>query len=150
MPGFLAVALVVAVCALLMAGYPVALTLGGVSLAFAILGDLLGVFQLSLLLALPPRVFGVVTNDVLMAIPLFVFMGVMLERSRIAEDLLETIGRLFGSLPGGLGISVVLVGVLLAAAKGVVGATVVTIALITLPTMLRHGYDPRLAAGPVA
>ena len=82
MPEVLAVGLVVAVCALLMAGYPVALTLGGVSLAFALLGDLLGVFQISLLLALPPRVFGVVTNDVLMAIPLFVFMGVMLERSR--------------------------------------------------------------------
>ena len=90
------------------------------------------------------------TNTVLLAIPLFIFMGVMLERSRIAEDLLETMGRLFGSLPGGLGISVVLVGVLLAAAKGVVGATVVTIALITLPTMLRHGYDKRLAAGTVA
>jgi TRAP-type mannitol/chloroaromatic compound transport system permease large subunit len=90
------------------------------------------------------------TNTVLLAIPLFIFMGVMLERSRIAEDLLETMGRLFGALPGGLGISVVLVGVLLAAAKGVVGATVVTIALITLPTMLRHGYDKRLAAGTVA
>ena len=90
------------------------------------------------------------TNTVLLAIPLFIFMGVMLERSRIAEDLLETMGRLFGALRGGLGISVVLVGVLLAAAKGVVGATVVTIALITLPTMLRHGYDPRLAAGTVA
>ena len=100
--------------------------------------------------ALPQRIFGVMTNTVLLAIPLFIFMGVMLERSRIAEDLLETMGRLFGALPGGLGISVVLVGVLLAAAKGVVGATVVTIALITLPTMLRHGYDPRLAAGTVA
>src|SRR5205085_8292213 len=100
--------------------------------------------------ALPQRIFGVMTNTVLLAIPLFIFMGVMLERSAIAEDLLETMGRLFGSLPGGLGISVVLVGVLLAAAKGVVGATVVTIALITLPTMLRHGYDKRLAAGTVA
>src|SRR5436305_4349138 len=106
--------------------------------------------DIGLLRALPQRMFGVMTNTVLLAISLFVFMGVMLERSRIAEDLLETMGRLFGSLPGGLGISVVLVGVLLAAAKGVVGATVVTIALITLPTMLRHGYDPRLAAGTVA
>src|SRR5437667_12136215 len=150
MPGFLAVALVVAVCALLMAGYPVSLTLGGVSLAFALLGHLLGLMPLGLLGALPQRVLGIMTNEVLLAIPLFIFMGVMLERSRIAEDLLEPMGRLFGSLPGGLGISVVLVGVLLAAAKGVVGATVVTIALITLPTMLRHGYDPRLAAGPVA
>ena len=106
--------------------------------------------DIGLLYALPQRIFGVMTNTVLLAIPLFIFMGVMLERSRIAEDLLETMGRLFGALPGGLGISVVLVGVLLAAAKGVVGATVVTIALITLPTMLRHGYDKRLAAGTVA
>ena len=106
--------------------------------------------DIGLLCALPQRIFGVMTNTVLLAIPLFIFMGVMLERSRIAEDLLETMGRLFGALPGGLGISVVLVGVLLAAAKGVVGATVVTIALITLPTMLRHGYDKRLAAGTVA
>jgi tripartite ATP-independent transporter DctM subunit len=90
------------------------------------------------------------TNDVLLAIPLFIFMGVMLERSRIAEDLLETMGRLFGALPGGLGISVVVVGVLLAAAKGVVGATTVTMGLIVLPTMLRHGYDKALAAGTVA
>jgi TRAP-type mannitol/chloroaromatic compound transport system permease large subunit len=114
------------------------------------LGHTLGAMDVGLLYALPQRIFGVMTNTVLLAIPLFIFMGVMLERSAIAEDLLETMGRLFGSLPGGLGISVVLVGVLLAAAKGVVGATVVTIALITLPTMLRHGYDPRLAAGTVA
>jgi tripartite ATP-independent transporter DctM subunit len=103
-----------------------------------------------LLLALPPRVFGVVTNDTLIAIPLFVFMGVMLERSRIAEDLLETMARLFGKFTGGLAIAVLAVGVLLAAAKGIVGATTVTMGLIVLPTMLRHGYDPRLAAGTVA
>jgi tripartite ATP-independent transporter DctM subunit len=90
------------------------------------------------------------TNDVLLAIPLFIFMGVMLERSRIAEELLETMGRLFGRLPGGLGVSVIVVGVLLAAAKGVVGATTVTMGLIVLPTMLRHGYDKALAAGTVA
>jgi tripartite ATP-independent transporter DctM subunit len=150
LPEFLAVLMVVAVCGLLMAGYPVALTLGGVSLAFAGLGHVAGAMDMGLLGALPQRIFGVMTNTVLLAIPLFIFMGVMLERSRIAEDLLETMGRLFGALPGGLGISVVLVGVLLAAAKGVVGATVVTIALITLPTMLRHGYDKRIAAGTVA
>jgi tripartite ATP-independent transporter DctM subunit len=150
LPELLAILMVVAVCGLLMAGYPVALTLGGVSLAFALAAHALGVMDIGLLYALPQRIFGVMTNTVLLAIPLFIFMGVMLERSAIAEDLLETMGRLFGSLPGGLGISVVLVGVLLAAAKGVVGATVVTIALITLPTMLRHGYDPRLAAGTVA
>jgi TRAP-type mannitol/chloroaromatic compound transport system permease large subunit len=150
LPEFLAILMVVAVCGLLFAGYPVALTLGGVSLAFAALGHIAGAMDIGLLYALPQRIFGVMTNTVLLAIPLFIFMGVMLERSRIAEDLLETMGRLFGALPGGLGISVVLVGVLLAAAKGVVGATVVTIALITLPTMLRHGYDKRLAAGTVA
>ena len=150
LPEILAVLMVVAVCVLLFAGYPVGLTLGGVSLAFAALGHITGAMDIGLLYALPQRMFGVMTNTVLLAIPLFIFMGVMLERSAIAEDLLETMGRLFGTLPGGLGISVVLVGVLLAAAKGVVGATVVTIALITLPAMLRHGYDKRLAAGTVA
>jgi tripartite ATP-independent transporter DctM subunit len=110
----------------------------------------LHVMNLALLGALPARIFGVMSNDVLLAIPLFIFMGVMLERSRIAEDLLETMGRLFGALPGGLGFSVIVVGVLLAAAKGVVGATTVTMGLIVLPTMLRHGYDKALAAGTVA
>src|SRR5947209_5037968 len=110
LPEFLAIALVAAVCLLLMAGYPVALTLGGVSLAFALLGHVAGLFQVSLLLALPPRIFGVITNATLIAIPLFIFMGVMLERSRIAEDLLETIGRLFGRLTGGLAIAVLIVG----------------------------------------
>jgi tripartite ATP-independent transporter DctM subunit len=150
MSEFLAVAMVVAVCALLLVGYPVALTLAGVSLGFAILGAALHVMNLALLGALPARIFGVMGNDVLLAIPLFIFMGVMLERSRIAEDLLETMGRLFGALPGGLGFSVIVVGVLLAAAKGVVGATTVTMGLIVLPTMLRHGYDKALAAGTVA
>ena len=150
MSEFLAVAMVVAVCALLLVGYPVALTLAGVSLGFAILGAALHVMNLALLGALPARIFGVMSNDVLLAIPLFIFMGVMLERSRIAEDLLETMGRLFGTLPGGLGFSVIVVGVLLAAAKGVVGATTVTMGLIVLPTMLRHGYDKALAAGTVA
>jgi tripartite ATP-independent transporter DctM subunit len=150
MSEFLAVAMVVAVCALLLVGYPVALTLAGVSLGFAILGAALNVMNLALLGALPARIFGIMSNDVLLAIPLFIFMGVMLERSRIAEDLLETMGRLFGALPGGLGFSVIVVGVLLAAAKGVVGATTVTMGLIVLPTMLRHGYDKALAAGTVA
>jgi tripartite ATP-independent transporter DctM subunit len=150
MSEFLAIAMVVAVCALLLVGYPVALTLAGVSLGFAVLGAALNVMNLALLGALPARIFGVMSNDVLLAIPLFIFMGVMLERSRIAEDLLETMGRLFGALPGGLGFSVIVVGVLLAAAKGVVGATTVTMGLIVLPTMLRHGYDKALAAGTVA
>jgi len=146
----LAVLMVAAVIAALMAGYPVALTLAGVSLAFALLGDALGAMSFNILGALPQRVFGIMTNEVLLAIPLFIFMGVMLERSRIAEDLLETMGRLFGSVRGGLGFSVVIVGTLLAAAKGVVGATTVTMGLIMLPAMLRFGYDPRLAAGTVA
>jgi tripartite ATP-independent transporter DctM subunit len=150
MSEFLAIAMVVTVCALLLVGYPVALTLAGVSLGFAILGAALNVMNLALLGALPARIFGIMSNDVLLAIPLFIFMGVMLERSRIAEDLLETMGRLFGTLPGGLGFSVIVVGVLLAAAKGVVGATTVTMGLIVLPTMLRHGYDKALAAGTVA
>ena len=146
----LAVLMVVAVVVALMAGYPVALTLAGVSLAFAMLGHILGAMGLGILGALPQRIFGVMTNATLLAIPLFIFMGVMLERSRVAEELLETMGRLFGTLRGGLGISVVIVGTLLAAAKGVVGATTVTMGLIVLPTMLRFGYDPRLAAGTVA
>jgi len=147
---FIAVLMVLAVCVLLFAGYPAALTLAGVSLGFAALAQIAGVFDFFLLGALPQRIFGIMTNEVLLAIPLFIFMGVMLERAQIAEQLLETMARLFGTLPGGLGISVLLVGVLLAAAKGVVGATTVTIGLIMLPTMLRHGYDPRLAAGTVA
>ncbi len=127
-----------------------ALTLGGVSLGFAAMGHFLGVMSFSFIGALPGRVYGVITNDVLLAIPMFVFMGVMLERSRIAEELLETMGGLFGRLRGGLGVSVVIVGTLLAAAKGVVGATTVTMGLITLPAMLRHGYNKALAAGTVA
>ncbi len=146
----IAILMVAAVCAALMAGYPVALTLAGVSLGFATFGHLSGAMNFAILGALPQRIFGVMTNEVLLAIPMFIFMGVMLERSRIAEDLLETMGRLFGSLRGGLGISVVIVGTLLAAAKGVVGATTVTMGLIVLPAMLRFGYDPRLAAGTVA
>jgi tripartite ATP-independent transporter DctM subunit len=146
----LAVAMVIAVCALLLVGYPVALTLAGVSLIFAALGAATDTMNPALLGALPQRIFGIMDNDVLLAIPLFIFMGVMLERSHVAEELLETMGRLFGAVPGGLGLSVVLVGVLLAAAKGVVGATTVTMGLIVLPSMLRHGYDKALAAGTVA
>jgi tripartite ATP-independent transporter DctM subunit len=146
----LAILMVVAMIAALMVGYPVALTLAGVSLAFAVIGDLTGAMSFVILGALPQRIFGVMTNEVLLAIPLFIFMGVMLERSRIAEDLLETMGRMFGGVRGGLAYSVVIVGTLLAAAKGVVGATVVTMGLIVLPAMLRFGYDKRLAAGTVA
>jgi tripartite ATP-independent transporter DctM subunit len=150
MAEMLAVAMVLAVCAVLLFGYPVALTLAGVSLIFAAIAAAAGIMDLGLLAALPPRIFGIMGNEVLLAIPLFVFMGVMLDHSRIAEKLLETLGRLFGALPGGLGIAVILVGTLLAAAKGIVGATTVTMGLIVLPIMLRHGYDKALAAGTVA
>ncbi len=128
-------------------GFPVAFTLAGTALIFALLGHLLGVFDFALFRGLSSRYFGVMTNEVLVAVPLFVFMGVMLERSRLAEALLETMGELFGSMRGGLGISVVLVGTLLAASTGIIGATVVTMGILSLPTMLRAGYDPKLATG---
>src|SRR5262245_10324120 len=146
----LSILLVVLVCGALMAGYPAALTLGGMSLAFALFGNAFGLFPLSLLNALPSRIYGIIANETLMAIPLFIFMGVTLEKSRVAEDLLEQLARLLGNWRGGLGVAVLFVGLLLAAAKGVVGATTVTMGLIVLPAMLRHGYDPRLAAGTVA
>jgi len=130
-------------------GYPVAFTIAGVASAFALLGWWLDIFSINLMGALGQRFFGVMTNPVLTAIPLFVLMGVVLEKSRIAEELLETMGRLFGQIRGGLGVSVMLVGALLAASTGIVGATVVAMGLIALPAMLRNGYDPRLAAGAV-
>ncbi|MEZ5811808.1 MAG: TRAP transporter large permease subunit [Rhizobiaceae bacterium] len=135
------------VCILL--GFPVSFSIAGTAVAFALLGWLTGTLDLSLLGALGQRVFGLLTNDVLIAIPLFVMMGVVLEKSRIAEELLETMGRLFGALRGGLGVSVVIVGALLAASTGIVGATVIAMGLIALPTMLRTGYDARLASGIV-
>ena len=134
-------------CGLLILGYPVALTLAGSGLAFALLGTLLGVFNTNLLGGLPSRYFGVMVNELLVAVPLFVFMGVMLERSKIAEELLQTMGLLFGQLRGGLGLSVVFVGMLLAASTGIVGATVVTMGLLSLPAMLKVGYDKPLATG---
>lgn len=130
-------------------GFPVAFTIAGVAIVFAFLGAVTGAMDLSLLGALGQRIFGVLTNDVLIAIPLFVLMGVVLEKSRIAEELLETMGRLFGRIRGGLGVSVVLVGALLAASTGIVGATVIAMGMIALPTMLRNGYNPKLAAGTV-
>ncbi|MEQ8964596.1 MAG: TRAP transporter large permease subunit [Azospirillaceae bacterium] len=139
----------VAVCGVLIAGFPVAFTLAGVALIFAIIGWVFGVFDLSFVRFIPQRIFGTMTNEVLIAVPLFVFMGVMLERSRVAEELLENMGRLFGTMRGGLGISVSIVGALLAASTGIVGATVVTMGLLSLPTMLRNGYDKRLACGSI-
>ena len=133
----------------LLAGYPVAFTLAGVSLLVAGAAALAGVFDPALLLTLPSRVFGIMTNDILIAVPLFVFMGVTLQRSRVAEDLLDAMSRLCGALPGGLGLAVLLVGVLLAASTGIVGATVVTLGLLALPGMLRRGYDPAVACGTI-
>jgi len=133
----------------LLAGYPVALSLGGTALVFALAGDWLGLFDPAFIAALPNRIYGVMTNETLIAVPLFVFMGVMLERSQVAESLLDTMAMLFGPLRGGLGISVTLVGMLLAASTGIVGATVVTMGLLSLPTMLRRGYDPGIAAGTI-
>jgi tripartite ATP-independent transporter DctM subunit len=133
----------------LLLGFPVAFTLAGTSIIFAYLGLYFGVFDMSNLRALAGRYTGYMLNEVLVAVPLFIFMGVMLERSQIAEQLLTTMGRLFGNIRGGLGISVILVGALLAASTGVVGATVVTMGLISLPAMLRAGYDPKLACGTI-
>lgn len=133
----------------LIAGYPVALTLAGVSLAFAGLGVLLGAFDANDLLFLPGRLYGIIDNSTLIAVPLFVLMGVTLERTRIAESLLDSMSLLLSRFPGGLGISVTVVGMLLAASTGIVGATVVTMGLMSLPAMLRHGYDPRLATGTI-
>ncbi len=133
----------------LLLGFPVAFTLAGVSLMFGAVGWFFGVFDPSNFGALPNRYIGFMTNEVLVAVPLFIFMGVMLERSRIAEQLLLTMGKLFGNLRGGLGISVILVGAMLAASTGVVGATVVTMGLISLPAMLRAGYDPKLSTGVI-
>ena len=141
--------LFLAVCLVLMAGYPVAFSLAGTALGFAFVGQLTGSFDSAFLQALPNRLYGIMTNVTLIAVPLFVFMGVMLERSRVAENLLDTMAELFGQLRGGLGYSVTLVGMLLAASTGIVGATVVTMGLLSLPTMLRHGYDPRIAAGVI-
>ena len=130
-----------------MAGFPVALTLAGVSLLFAGIGELAGVFDPAFISLIPNRIYGILVNQNLFAVPLFVFMGSMLEKSRIAEDLLKNMEIVFARLPGGLGISVILVGMLLAASTGIVGATVVTMGILSLPTMLKAGYKPSLACG---
>lgn len=145
----LAVGLFLGIIATLLIGFPVAFSLAGTSLIFALAGWLLGVFDPSNFGALASRYIGFMTNEVLVAVPLFIFMGTVLERSGIAEELLTTMGRLFGRVRGGLAFSVVTVGALLAASTGVVGATVVTMGLISLPAMLRAGYDPRLASGVI-
>ena len=139
-----------AVCLVLMAGYPVALSLAGTALLFALAGAVTGHFDMAFLMALPNRLFGTIENTTLIAVPLFIFMGVMLEKSKLSEDLLESMADLFGGFKSGLGISVVLVGALLAASTGIVGATVVTMGLMSLPTMLKRGYSPSQATGVIA
>lgn len=146
---FIPLIMFMVVCVVLMVGYPVALTLSGVALVFAMIGTFTGQFDGAFLEALPNRLFGILGNQILIAVPLFVFMGVMLEKSRIAENLLNTMGSLFGTLRGGLAISTIIVGTLLAASTGIIGATVVTMGLITLPTMLKNNYSPSLATGTI-
>src|SRR5881409_1902012 len=134
----------------LLLGYPAAFSLGAVGLFFAVIGIQLGQFHPDFLQALPERVYGVMNNDTLLAIPFFTFMGLVLERSGMAEDLLDTIGQLFGTIRGGLAYAVVFVGALLAATTGVVAASVISMGLISLPIMLRYGYDRRMATGIIA
>src|SRR3954470_21452613 len=134
----------------LLLGFPVAFSLGACGLFFGFIGIELGLLPESLMQAMPLRIYGIMQNDTLLAIPFFTLMGLILERSGMAEDLLDTIGQLFGPLRGGLAIAVILVGALLAATTGVVAASVISMGLISLPIMLRYGYDRRLASGVIA
>lgn len=134
---------------LIFTGYPVAFALGGTALIFGAVGLILGEFSFAFIGAMPQRIFGIMGNYTLLAVPFFIFMGVVLERARLAEDLLETIGMLFGPLRGGLAVAVIFVGALLAATTGVVGATVVAMGLISLPIMLRYGYSKTLSTGVI-
>lgn len=147
---FWAPAMFFSVLAMIFTGYPVAFTLGGTALLFALVGSAFGAFDLVLLFALPERIFGTMSNATLLAVPFFIFMGAVLEKSKLAEGLLETIGVLFGRFRGGLAIGVIFVGALLAAATGVVGASVTAMGLISLPVMLRNGYQRELSLGVIA
>ena len=149
MADYIALYMFAVVCLILMLGYPVAFTLAGTALAFATGGMLTGTFDPGFLAALPGRIFGTIGNTTLIAVPLFILMGVILEKSRVAEELLGSMAKAFGQLRGGLGISVVVVGMFLAASTGIVGATVVTMGLLSLPSMLSAGYKPSLAAGTI-
>ncbi|MEE4213301.1 MAG: TRAP transporter large permease subunit, partial [Parvularcula sp.] len=148
---WLDIAMVIVLCAMLLSGFPAAFTLAGTALIFALIGLGMRVLDVTFITEpYPIRIFGFIKNQVFIAIPLFILMGVVLEKARVAEDLLETTARLFGPLPGGLGIGVMIVGALLAASTGIVGATVVTMGLLSLPTMLKRGYSPGLSAGSIA
>jgi len=149
MAGLMALGLFAAIGLALMAGFPVAFTLAGVALIFAGLGVITGTFDPVFLEAFPNRIYGIMTNETLIAVPVFVFMGVMLERSKLADQLLQSLTQLMRGTPGGLGIAVVIVGAMMAASTGIVGATVVTMGLISLPTMLRKGYSPEVSTGTI-
>lgn len=146
---YISLLMFVVVCVVLLFGYPVAYSLAGTALLFAGVGVVTGGFESAYLHAMPSRLYGIVTNQTLIAVPLFVFMGVVLEKSKVAENLLNAMTQLFGQYRGGLAISVILVGALLAASTGIVGATVVTMGLLSLPTMLKQGYSPSFAAGSI-
>ncbi len=139
-----------ALVVVLLLGYPVAFSLAAIGIFFGLIGIELGLLDASLFQALPQRIWGVMSNDTLLAVPFFTFMGLILERSGMAEDLLDTIGQLFGPLRGGLAFAVIFVGALLAATTGVVAASVISMGLISLPIMLRYGYDRRFASGVIA
>lgn len=145
----MAILLFICICAVLMLGYPVAFSLAGVALMFAAIGSWFGEFDSVLLRALPSRLYGVLNNPILMAVPLFVFMGTVLEKSRVAEQLLTGMAELFGRFRGGLVFSVFIVGMLLAASTGIVGATVVTMGLMSLPALIQRGYSPAFSAGAI-
>ncbi len=149
MAGLMAFGLFLGIGLALMAGFPVAFTLAGVALLFAAVGILTGSFDPVFLEAFPNRIYGIMTNETLIAVPVFVFMGVMLERSKLADQLLQSLAQLMRGTHGGLGIAVVIVGAMMAASTGIVGATVVTMGLISLPTMLRRGYDPAVSTGTI-
>ena len=149
MASLMALGLFAAIGLALMAGFPVAFTLAGVALIFAGLGVMTGSFDPVFLEAFPNRIYGIMTNETLIAVPVFIFMGVMLERSKLADQLLQSLTQLMRSTPGGLGIAVVIVGAMMAASTGIVGATVVTMGLISLPTMLRKGYSPEVSTGTI-
>ena len=148
-PEILAIVMFLTTLGLLLFGFPVAFTLAGSALLFGFLGDALEVFNFRMMGFFPQRIFGTMINEPLVAVPLFIFMGIMLEKTKIAAGLLQSIGELFGSTKGGLGIGVVIVGMLLAASTGIVGATVVTMGMLSLPSMIKAGYDQKIATGTI-
>ena len=149
MSGLMSLGLFLAAGLSLLAGFPVAFTLAGVALVFALFGIMTGIFDPAFLGAFPSRIFGIMSNQTLIAVPVFVFMGVMLERSKLADQLLQSLAQLMRKVPGGLGLAVMIVGTLMAASTGIVGATVVTMGLLSLPTMLRNNYSPSIATGTI-